>query len=243
MIGDAGIGEWQLSHGPLRLGPRSDSLHANYSHLWTLRTGTIYDMNRGRGWLVAYGVLTVLHLVTIAIGETWSQLITKVLFMPVLAVWVRLNRGPTTLLVALAASLAGDFLLQVDRLLPGMAAFGVAHICYVTLFARRARRRSLVVVAAYGVIWLGALVLLWSGLGDNRLPVALYSLLVTATAVTSAWNGWRAGVGGALFLISDGLIGAGMAGHGFAGRDYLVMATYCVAQYLLSSSVLRGDRR
>ncbi|MFF0264906.1 lysoplasmalogenase [Kribbella sp. NPDC004536] len=200
-------------------------------------------MNRGRTWLIAYGVLAVVHLGTIAIGETWSQLITKVLLMPVLAVWVRLNRGPTTLLVALVASFAGDFLLQVDQLLPGMAAFGVAHVCYVMLFNHRARRRSLVVVAAYGVVWLGVLVLLWSGLGDNRIPVALYSLLVTATAVTSAWNGWRAGLGGALFLISDGLIGVGLAGHDFAGHDYLVMATYCVAQYLLSSSVLRGDGR
>ncbi|GAA1584582.1 hypothetical protein GCM10009742_32580 [Kribbella karoonensis] len=208
-----------------------------------LRTGTIYDMNRGRGWLVAYGVLTVVHLVTIAAGETWSQLITKVLLMPTLAVWVRLNRGPVTLLVALVASLVGDVLLQVDQLLPGMAAFGVAHVCYVMLFARRARKRSLVVVAAYAVVWVGALVLLWPGLGDNRIPVAVYSLLVTATAVTSAWNGWRPGVGGGLFLISDGLIGAGLAGHDFAGRDYLVMATYCVAQYLLSSGVLRGDGR
>ncbi|MFD7158360.1 lysoplasmalogenase [Kribbella sp. NPDC059898] len=200
-------------------------------------------MTRGWGWLLAYGVLTAAHLVTIAVGETWSQLITKVLLMPTLAVWVRVNRGPGTLLVALVASLAGDFLLQVDQLIPGMLAFGVAHVCYVVLFARRARKRSLVLAAAYGVVWLGALALLWPGLGDNRIPVAVYSLLVTATAVTSGWNGWRAGLGGAVFLISDGLIGVGLAGHDFTARDYLVMATYCVAQYLLSSGVLRGDSR
>jgi uncharacterized membrane protein YhhN len=200
-------------------------------------------MNRGRGWLLAYGVLTVAHLVTIAIGESWSQLITKVLLMPTLAVWARLNRAPVALLVALVASLAGDVLLQVDQLLPGMAAFGVAHICYVVMFARRARKRSLVVLAAYGVVWLGSLVLLWPGLGDNRLPVAVYSLLVAGTAVTSGWNGWRPGLGGALFLISDGLIGMGLAGHDVAGHDYLIMATYCVAQYLLASGLLRGDSR
>ncbi|MGZ0151064.1 lysoplasmalogenase [Kribbella sp. WER1] len=200
-------------------------------------------MTRGRGWLAGYGVLTVVHLVTIAVGETWSQLITKVLLMPALAVWARVNGGPVTLLVALVASFAGDFLLQVDQLLPGMLAFGVAHVCYVVLFARRARRRSLLVVAAYGVVWLGALALLWPGLGDNRIPVAVYSLLVTATAVTSGWNGWRSGVGGALFLISDGLIGVGLAGHDFTVRDYLVMGTYCAAQYLLAGRLLRGDSR
>lgn len=199
-------------------------------------------MTRGRGWLLAYGVLTAAHLVTIGFGETWSQAITKVLLMPTLAVWARLNGGPVTLLVALGASLAGDFLLQIDQLLPGMLAFGVAHGCYVVLYARRARRRSLVVLAAYGAVWAGALVLLWPGLGDNRIPVAVYSLLVTATAVTSGWNGWQAGLGGALFLISDGLIGAGLAGHDFAARDYLVMATYCVAQYLLAANLLPGAK-
>jgi uncharacterized membrane protein YhhN len=79
-----------------------------------------------------------------------------------------------------------------------MAAFGVAHVCYIVMFTRKATHRSLVVVAAYGVLWAGTLVLLWPGLGDNRIPVAAYSLLVAAT--------------------------------------------YCVAQYLLSSSLLAPVR-
>jgi uncharacterized membrane protein YhhN len=195
-------------------------------------------MRKGAGWLGVYSLLSVAHLITISIDETWPQVVTKVLLMPTLAVWARLNGGPVTLLVALVASLAGDFLLQIDQLLAGMAAFGVAHVCYVVMFSRRAERRSLVVVVVYGLIWAGAIALLWSGLGDNRIPVAVYSLLVTATAVTSGWNGWRPGVGGALFVLSDGLIGAGLAGHEFGVRPYLVMATYCVAQYLLAGSLL-----
>jgi uncharacterized membrane protein YhhN len=198
--------------------------------------GTIKSMKKGIGWLVAYGVLSVAHLITIAIDSTWAQLVTKLALMPTLAVWARLNGGPVALLVALTASLGGDFFLQIDQLLPGMALFGVAHVCYIVMFTRRATHRSLVVVAAYGVLWAGALVLLWPGL-DNRIPVAVYSLLVASTAITSGWNGWRAGVGGALFMVSDGLIGAGLAGHDFAARGYLVMATYCAAQYLLSSSL------
>lgn len=195
-------------------------------------------MRKGAGWLAAYGVLSVAHLIAIAIDETWSMVLTKVALMPTLAVWVRMQGGPVALLVALAASLAGDFLLQIDQLLPGMAAFGIAHVCYIVLFTRRTTHRSLVVLAAYIVFWAGALALLWPGLGDNRIPVAAYSLLVTATAITSGWHGWRSGIGGALFLVSDGLIGAGLAGHEFAAQPYLVMATYCVAQYLLSSSLL-----
>src|SRR3954470_20011382 len=122
-------------------------------------------MKRGSGLLGAYAVIAVAHLVTIAVDEPWSEAITKVLLMPVLAVWVRLRGGPVTLLIGLAASLVGDFLLQIDYLVPGMAAFGVAHVCYVLLFSRRTTRRSLVMVAAYGVLWIGVLALLWPDLG------------------------------------------------------------------------------
>ena len=57
------------------------------------RTGTIGTMRRGTGWLVAYAVLSVGHLGTIPLDEQWSQLVTKLLLMPTLAIWVRLNRG------------------------------------------------------------------------------------------------------------------------------------------------------
>ncbi len=195
-------------------------------------------MKRGSGLLGAYAVIAVAHLVTIALDEPWPAMISKVLLMPVLAVWVRLRGGPVTLLIGLAASLVGDFLLEIDHLVPGMAAFGVAHVCYVLLFSRRTTRRSLVVVASYGVLWVGVLAVLWPDLGGVRGPVAAYSLLLTATAVTSAWNGWRPGVGGAVFLLSDALIGVDLAGYEFGAQPYLVMATYCAAQYLLASSLL-----
>jgi uncharacterized membrane protein YhhN len=204
------------------------------------------ERQRGKAWLTGYGVLTVAHLVTIAIDESLPRLLTKLALMPTLTVWARLQGGPVLLLAGLAASLVGDYLLEVDLLVPGMAAFGVAHLCYVLLFSRRTTSRSWAVLAAYGVVWLGALILLWQGLGDDRLPVAGYSLLVTATAVTSAWYGWRSGIGGLLFLISDALIGVELAGNEFTGRPYLVMALYCLAQYLLASSltpVSRGERQ
>ncbi|MFK4086738.1 lysoplasmalogenase [Kribbella sp. NPDC020789] len=194
-------------------------------------------MKRGSAWLAAYAVIAAVHLVTIAVGERWPEIVTKLLLMPILAVWARLRGAPVALLIGLAASLVGDYLLEIDQLVPGMAAFGVTHVCYVGLFLRRSRRRSPGVLAAYGVVWLVTLALLWPGLQGVRGPVVLYSLLLTTTAVTSAWSGWRSGIGGAVFLVSDALIGVGLAGYEFAARPYLVMATYCVAQYLLANGL------
>ncbi|WP_432942654.1 hypothetical protein ACQPXM_37070 [Kribbella sp. CA-253562] len=53
--------------------------------------------------------------------------------------------------------------------------------------------------------------LLVTALLFSSVPVAAYSLMLTATAVTSAWSGGRSAAGGALFLASDSLIGARLA--------------------------------
>jgi hypothetical protein len=68
--------------------------------------------------------------------------------------------------------------------------------------------------------------------------VAAYSLLLTGTAVTSAWYGTRTGIGGALFLIPDTLIALRLADIHVWGGALLVMITYIAAQYLLASGVL-----
>ena len=52
----------------------------------------------------------------------------------------------------------------------------------------------------------------------------------------AAGLGAQAGAGGALFLLSDALIGARVAGLDVPAGDALVMATYLAAQYLLVSA-------
>ncbi|MEV6282348.1 lysoplasmalogenase [Kribbella sp. NPDC051770] len=198
---------------------------------------------RNRWGLVLYAVLSVAHLVAIAIDEKLPRLLTKLALMPTLAVWARLQGAAWLLAGALAASLLGDALLEGDELLLGMAAFGVAHVCYIVLFSQRTTHRSWKAAATYGVLWLAGMVFLWPGLDDQRLPVAVYSLLVTGTALTSMWFDWRTGIGGLVFMVSDGLIGVELAGHDFAGRDYLVMATYCLAQYLLVVGLVPARER
>ncbi|MFF4774775.1 lysoplasmalogenase [Microtetraspora fusca] len=94
-------------------------------------------------------------------------------------------------------------------------------------------------VAAYAVVWVALVAFLWPGLGALQVPVAAYSLLLTATAITSSWYGLRAGVGGGLFFLSDTLIAFGIADLNFPYRGFAIMATYIVGQYLLASAVVR----
>ncbi|WP_030924994.1 lysoplasmalogenase [Streptosporangium amethystogenes] len=204
-----------------------------------LRAGAV-----SRILLAAFWLCSAVHLVLVAVGEGPMNSVTKALLMPLLAAWVLARRGPRLLVAALLLSWGGDVALEIDGLfLAGMALFAGAHVCYVTCLVRegalRALRRRPAIPVVYGVLWAGMVLLLWPGLGDLRLPVAVYSLLLTATAVTAAGLGPRIGAGGALFLLSDALIAFGLADLPRPPMTGLViMTTYVAAQYLLASGIV-----
>ncbi|MEU0480547.1 lysoplasmalogenase [Streptosporangium sp. NPDC006013] len=197
-----------------------------------------------RALLAAFWLCSAVHLVLVAAGEGPMNSVTKALLMPLLAAWVLARRGPRLLVAALLLSWGGDVALEIDGLfLAGMALFAGAHVCYVTWLVREGAlqvlRRRPAIPVVYGVLWAGMIFVLWPGLGDLRLPVAVYSLLLTATAVTAAGLGPRIGAGGALFLLSDALIAFGLADLPRPPMTGLViMATYVAAQYLLASGIV-----
>ncbi|MBO0515353.1 lysoplasmalogenase family protein, partial [Streptomyces beijiangensis] len=86
----------------------------------------------------------------------------------------------------------------------------------------------------------GTVAALWPDLPpDLRIPVAGYSLLLTAMAYRSSTLGLWGGIGGALFLLSDTLIATDVADWPQPPRpDFWVMATYIAAQTLLARALL-----
>lgn len=212
---------------------------------------TMIRLRTARALLAGFAVTSAAHLGAIAAGAGVLQQATKPALMPLLAAYAlaKRERTPALLTGALLASTAGDVLLQLGgqaEFLAGMGAFAAAHVCYVTLFVRRGalsdRQRSLLVAAGYGTAWAVMMSQLSPGLGELRIPVAGYSLLLTATAVTSAGLGLHSGLGGALFLLSDTLIAMRLAGWAsLPGHELWIMATYILAQYLLLSGVLQSE--
>jgi uncharacterized membrane protein YhhN len=189
--------------------------------------------------LAAYWGCTAVQTVSVAVDAKLLRPASKVMLMPLLLSWARSQQAPPLLTAALLASWAGDVLLEDDRLvLPGIASFAAAHACYIALFLSRSTDRSWREVAGYGLAWLTLVAALVPEDRAQRLPGAVYAVLLTATAVTSRWHGSRSGLGGALFLVSDALIAARMSGRDFPLRGALVMSTYAVGQYLLTSGVV-----
>ncbi|GHJ95652.1 hypothetical protein SNE510_51710 [Streptomyces sp. NE5-10] len=202
-----------------------------------------------RTLLGAFVLAAVVDLGSLLAGADTGHLVAKPLLMPLLAAHAATRGAPRLLIAALLFGWGGDVFLLFDAdwaFLVGMGSFALGHVCYLTLFGRR--RTSPALGALYAVALVGTVVALWPDLpADLRIPVAGYSLLLTAMAYRASSLGVLAGTGGALFLLSDTLIATGIADWPqLPAPDFWVMLTYIAAQYLLTAGALQtmyGERR
>ncbi|WP_228982844.1 lysoplasmalogenase [Streptomyces sp. DH12] len=183
-------------------------------------------------------------LLALLAGSGTGHAVAKPLLMPLLAAYAAVRGAPRALVAALILGWGGDVFLLLDAewaFLVGMGSFAAGHVCYLLLFGRA--RTSPLLGAGYGLALAAVVVLLWPDLpADLRVPVAGYSLLLTAMAYRASGLGAAAGAGGALFLLSDTLIATGVAGWPQAPvPDFWIMLTYGAAQYLLATGVLTAS--
>ncbi|MET8973023.1 lysoplasmalogenase [Streptomyces hydrogenans] len=202
-----------------------------------------------RSLLATFVLAAAVDLGSLLAGADTGHLVAKPLLMPLLAAYAATRGAPRLLIAALLFGWGGDVFLLFDAdwaFLVGMGSFALGHVCYLTLFGRR--RTSPALGALYAVALVGTVVALWSDLpAELRIPVAGYSLLLTAMAYRASALGVLAGTGGALFLLSDTLIATGIADWPqLPAPDFWVMLTYIAAQYLLTAGALQamyGERR
>lgn len=200
-------------------------------------------------WLPAFAAMSVIHLVLNAASVSPSDSITKCLIMPLLAIWVFTVDGPRILVVALLASTVGDFFMEFDDLVTfGMAAFAVAHVCFIRFFVSRGAlgqlRKKPWIVVIYVAAAIALVSYVWSGLENSMLPlVPLYAALLAGTAATSLATDLRAGIGGALFLISDGIIALDLANKWTPQPvQFWIMAFYILALLFLSTGIVNREK-
>ena len=148
---------------------------------------------------------------------------------------------------ALVFSLLGDVLLMLprDAFVAGLAAFLVAHVCYVVGFwtdppaAIAMVIASVVVVLAVAPIARDGRCALLASEPALRPPVAIY-MVVIATMVASAIASGNvvAAAGAVLFAASDSLIAWDRFVRPVARAEVTIMVTYHVGQILLVLSLL-----
>ena len=203
-------------------------------------------------------VVTAVHLAALVADADGVAAWSQVLLMPALAVVLlsvpraRRNRAWPWALAALAASWVGDSLPKVvpedAAFLAMVGGFAVAQVLWIVALTRVRRGRPPTAWALLLVVVAVALLVVTLPHAGVLAPaVVVYAVLLATTALVAAGHGPLGGAGGALFVLSDGLIALGAFRPEMVDwpqRDLVVMATYVAAQVLLVATVLTvGARR
>ena len=176
--------------------------------------------------------------------------------LALVCVWQEADRpahptAPWLLLAGLALSLLGDACLLVpEGFVPGLVAFLLAHVCYITLFGRDApwlahKLAALAVfavgAAAYAYVWTHGLP------PALRVPVAAYVLVIsmmTAQAIGRAsvlrTPGARSvALGAVSFMVSDMVLAFDKFVQPLPASALWVLGTYYLAQWLIVHGMLQ----
>lgn len=149
------------------------------------------------------------------------------------------------LIAGLVASLVGDVALMLDRFVPGLAAFLVAHLLYIVAFVAMGAEPGLlalgVIVVALAAAGVGTRIIRGAGEREPalRAPVTAYIVVISAmVAVAVATARPVAIVGAVLFYGSDACIGWSRFVRSFPHQRLAIMITYHLGQIGLVLSLL-----
>ena len=204
-----------------------------------------------------FALAVLLDLAFIGIDPS-LRIFSKPLLMPLLMAAYFSDVGAAkgqskVLLAALLFSWIGDVLLMFDGrssafFICGLSSFLFAHVLYIAYFTGirsdrpsylKSRPVMLLAVVAY-VFEL--LYILWPKLGGMRVPVTVYAIVIGTMLGCALWQygrldtrtAWSFISGAMFFVISDTLLAINRFSHPLPGGGFLVMSTYCLAQFLLA---------
>lgn len=179
----------------------------------------------------------------------------SVALLALLAFRLLSDRDGLILGVSLLFSSLGDVFLGLGEerwFVFGLGSFLIAHLLYIALFVRHWPKP---VAASLGQKSLAALLIafsiamfawLWPGLGELKIPVAAYLCALVGMGVTATLAGLSARwvvIGALLFILSDSMIAVGKFKSPIAYSNYLIWATYYVAQLCIAVGFIREKRQ
>lgn len=190
-------------------------------------------------------------------GQFGLQPVVKASAAVLLAVaarWHPVTRERRWLVPALVFSAAGDFLLALPWWQPsfvlGLAAFLLAHLCFLTALYPLARR-SPVRLAAAGVVVVACVALLvwfWPRLLEQGMaaPVVVYMgvlvAMVCAALLARLPTPWTA-LGAVCFAVSDGMIGISKFVLGTEQLAVPIWWAYAASLLLITAGFFFGRER
>jgi uncharacterized membrane protein YhhN len=167
-------------------------------------------------------------------------------------------------IVAMIMSLAGDVFLMLQKEYPqffvfGLASFLIAHVFYIFAYrqhrseshhpdelqgVQRIRLAFPIILAGSGLVFV-----LYPTLGDLKIPVLLYAIVLVVMVLTALFrfgrtetkSFWMVFIGAVLFMISDSTLAINKFLMPVAHAELIVMSTYILAQYLIVEGLLNHN--
>jgi uncharacterized membrane protein YhhN len=213
-------------------------------------------------WIFLFAVVLLGDIIGIQLADNLLQTIFKPLIIPVLIGYFDAQVKIITtglakwILFALLFSLLGDVLLMFQEkkaifFLLGLSSFLIAHIFYIIFFngiwlAQKIKNNSLI-VAVVLVYYAVLMILLLPYLGDMKLPVMIYGLVISYMLMMAMnmlfIKNKKAGqwmvTGAFLFVLSDSTLAINKFYQPFEAASVLIMLTYGLAQLFIVEGAIR----
>ena len=197
------------------------------------------------------------------IGIAWISIAVKSLIIPLL-IWLYLrfirghwNRFHSLILVALVFSWIRDITLQLTQFqesffLVGLGSFLVTQLIYMIAFFNTPGKNILffkkiyllipVVIFGWGILWL-----LSDGLGDMKLPITVYTVVILSMLLAAINREKKVNrhsfllvlAGAILFVLSYSMIAINKFTQPFELARIAIMSSYITAQYLIAIGCTR----
>ena len=156
----------------------------------------------------------------------------------------------------------GDVLLMFEPFNPiffilGLASFLCGHIFYIFYFSKlpsapqKIPQRNLLMLLPVAIYVFLLLYLLYPTLGDMKIPVIVYGLVIATMLSMALWQGQKIDrktaliflAGATSFVISDSILAINKFYHPFSQSVFSIMFTYCLAQYLIVMGGIKMYRK
>ncbi len=197
------------------------------------------------------------------IGAVWIGIVVKSLIIPLL-IWLYLkfsmghwNRFHSLIIIALVFSWLGDVTLQLTQFresyfMIGVGCFLIAQLLYALAFFTTPGKNTLLFRKVYLIIpvilyGLGILWLLNDSLGDMRLPVTLYTVVIMTMLLAAINREKKVNrqsfllvlAGAIIFVVSDSILAINKFAQPFELGRIASMTSYITAQYLIAVGCTR----
>ncbi len=185
-------------------------------------------------------------------GPRWMFYVLKPLTMVSICLTAILGGNDLTvykmmIIAGLVCSLAGDIFLMLpsDRFMAGLAAFLLAHFCYIISFISVINTVNWWLPIPFIMIGIVFTYFIFPRLGTQKIPVIFYivTILVMVWLASEMWyQVLQTGplmifIGAILFAVSDLILTLNRFQCSFRSARALNLSTYFVAQWLIASSV------